>query len=87
MLLERHGRTFSKELGVRLERGTPAPLFQLLVASLLYSARIGSSIGTAAAQALFDAGWTTPRKMAASTWAQRHDEDDIREAAQQASPG
>jgi hypothetical protein len=69
-LLERHGRTYAAEAGVRL-RDTPAPLFRLLVLSLLLSARIDARIGVAAARALADAGWTTPRKMAASTWDER----------------
>ncbi len=70
-LLERHGRTFASEAGVRLDRNTPAPLFQLLVVSLLVSARISSDIAIAAARALTDAGWTTPDAMLASTWEQR----------------
>lgn len=39
-LLDRHGRTFSGELGIDLAKGTPAPLFQWLWAVLLMSARI-----------------------------------------------
>ena len=49
----------------------PAGLFKLLVLALLMSARIRASVAVAATRALFAAGWTTPRKMAASTWEQR----------------
>lgn len=69
-LLERHGHTYSSEAGVRLA-DQPAPLFQHLVLSLLLSARIKGDIAIAAARALRDAGWTTPRKMASATWADR----------------
>ncbi len=69
-LLERHGRTYAREAGIRLH-DTPAPLFRLLVLALLLSARIDARVGVAATRALADAGWTTPRKMAASTWEQR----------------
>jgi endonuclease III len=72
-LLERHGRTFVTELGIRLERAQPAPLFQLLVASLLMSARISTAIAVDAARALYDAGLTTARAMADATWQQRVD--------------
>lgn len=70
-LLARHGRTFASEAGIRLDRDTPAPLFQLLCLSLLFSARISADIAVAATRALFDAGWTTPEKMAAATWEHR----------------
>lgn len=71
LLLETHGRTFSGELGIRLDDGTPSPLFRWLVASTLLSARIGWDIAMNAAQALSDRGWTTAEKMADSTWEQR----------------
>jgi endonuclease III len=70
-LLERHGRTFTDELGIDLAAGTPSPLFRLLVASILFSARIGHRIAFAAAQALAEQGWTTPQKLDRTTWAQR----------------
>jgi hypothetical protein len=69
-LLERHGRTYATEAGIRL-KDEPAPLFQLLCLSLLLSARIRSDIAVAAARALRDAGWTTPRRLAASSWGER----------------
>lgn len=70
-LLARHGRTYAQETGIDVARATPAPLFQLLVLSILMSARIRASAAVSAARALFDEGWTTPRKMADSTWAKR----------------
>jgi hypothetical protein len=70
-LLERHGQTFAEQLGISLERGTPSSLFRLLVASILFSARIGHGIAIEAARALRQAGWTTPQKMGAASWAQR----------------
>ncbi len=70
-LLHRYGRTFAQEVGIRLGRGGPGPLFQLLCASTLYGARISATIATAAARALIEAGWTTPARMAASSWEER----------------
>jgi hypothetical protein len=72
LLLERHGRTFAEDAGIRLA-DKPAPLFQLLVLSLLLSARIASDIAVAAAHELFRAGYRTPRKMQHATWQQRVD--------------
>jgi hypothetical protein len=71
-LLEHEGTTYAKETGVSL-RDTPAPLFQLLVLSLLLSARIQAGIAVAAARALFDAGFRDARRMAEATWQQRVD--------------
>jgi len=71
VLLDRHGRTYASEAGIRLRRNTPAPLFQLLCLSLLLSARIRADAAVSAARALREAGWTTPDAMADSTWAQR----------------
>lgn len=70
-LLDRHGRTFAEELGIDVASGTPSPLFRLLCASLLMSARISAGIAVAAARALADAGWTTAQHMAASSWEDR----------------
>ncbi|MCB0963370.1 MAG: hypothetical protein KDA98_08720 [Acidimicrobiales bacterium] len=67
----RYGRTFASEAGIRLERNTPAPLFQLLVWSLLVSARIRGDIATAALRALVDAGLTTPQAMVEASWEER----------------
>ena len=70
-LLERHGRTFARELGIPIEKNTPSPLFMLLYASLLSSTRISAKIAVQATGALADKGWTTPEKVAESTWEQR----------------
>jgi len=61
-LLDRHGRTFSDEAGIRLA-DEPAPLFQLLVLAQVLSARIAVAIAVAAAQGLIAAGWTSPARM------------------------
>lgn len=70
-LLERHGRTYAQELRIDVGRGTPSPLFRLLCAALLFSARISTDIAVRAAEALRREGWTTARAMAGATWAQR----------------
>jgi hypothetical protein len=70
-LLERHGRTFAEELGIDVAKGTPSPLFRLLCAATLMSARIGSPIAVEAARNLAKRGWRSPRKLAGSTWEQR----------------
>jgi endonuclease III len=61
-VLERHGRTFADEAGIRLA-DRPAPLFQLLVLALLLSTRIAAGIAVAAAAFLRAGGWTTPQRM------------------------
>lgn len=73
VLLERYGRTYSSELGIEVARNTPSVLFRLLCASLLYSARIRTSTATSATRALADNGWTTAKKLLASTWKDRVD--------------
>jgi endonuclease III len=70
-LLKMHGKTFSEELGIKPRRNMPSDLFRLLCASLLFSTRISADIARDAAKALFSKGWTTPRKMAKTTWEQR----------------
>lgn len=70
-LLKRHGRTYCDELKIAIDRNTPSPLFRWLCASILLSARIRGDIAVAAARALADRGWTTPAKMAASTFEDR----------------
>jgi endonuclease III len=61
-VLDRYGRTYADEAGIRLA-DSPAPLFQLLVLAQLLSARINAGIAMAAAQALRAAGWTTAARM------------------------
>lgn len=70
-LLDCHGRTFARELGVDLARNTPAPLFRVLCLALLTSAPVGAEAAMRACRALGQAGWTTPAKMASSTWEER----------------
>lgn len=70
-LLEGYGQTFAAELGIPVARNTPSPLFMLLCAALLYSARIRADAATQALKALFAQGWTTPRKMTDATWEDR----------------
>ncbi|MFP4536763.1 MAG: hypothetical protein ACLFPA_00530 [Dichotomicrobium sp.] len=70
-LLKRYGQTFAAELGIPVARNTPSPLFMLLCAALLYSARIRAEAATHALKALFAQGWTTPKKLAESTWEER----------------
>jgi hypothetical protein len=70
-LLDRHGQTYAEELGIDLRKQTPSNLFQLLFASVLYSARIDAGIATQAARNLKRRGWRTASKMADSTWRQR----------------
>lgn len=72
-LLDGYGRTVAGELRIPVARNTPAPLFQLLVTSLLLSARIPAQNALTASRALIDAGLTTPRKMADATWQERVD--------------
>ena len=69
-LLERHGSTYAEDAGIRLA-DKPAPLWQLLVLSLLLSARISSQIAVAAAREVFEAGCGTPRGTRDTTWQQR----------------
>ncbi len=71
ILLERHGRAHSEELGIKIGRNTPSALFRWLMASLLLSARIRADVAIRAARALSDQGWTTAARMAKSTWEQR----------------
>jgi endonuclease III len=71
-LLSRHGRTFAEDAGIAL-KDKPSPLWQLLVLSLLLSARISAGIAVAAARELFRAGYRTPEKMRDASWQQRVD--------------
>ncbi|MGI5351058.1 hypothetical protein ACQEU8_23190 [Streptomyces sp. CA-250714] len=71
-LLKRHGTTYAEEAGITL-RDTPQPLYQLLVLSLLLSARIRADIAVASARALIKAGMKDPKRMMEATWQQRVD--------------
>lgn len=69
-VLSHYPHSYAEQLRIR-SPGGPTGLFQLLVMSLLMSARISSSIALEAARALTAAGWTTAAKMADATWEQR----------------
>lgn len=70
-LLQEHGTTFAQEIGIPLGQNAPSPLFRLLCATVLFSARINRSIAVKAAKALADQGWTTAEKMLDASWAER----------------
>src|SRR3546814_15461434 len=70
-VLELHPRTQAEELGIDVGRNTPAPLYQWLIVSLLYSARIAAAQAEKAARALFEQGWQTPQAMADTPWHER----------------
>ncbi|MBB4120133.1 hypothetical protein [Martelella radicis] len=70
-VLDRYPESHAEMLGIDVAKNTPAPLFQWLVCALLMSARIGADKAQEATKALFDAGWTTPDKMAATSWEER----------------
>lgn len=69
-LLDRGGRTYAAEAGITLA-DKPAPLYRLLVLSVLLSTRISAGIAVAAARELGEFG--TPRRMLDATWQQRVD--------------
>jgi hypothetical protein len=70
-LLEGYGQTFAEELGVKMRPASPSALFRLLCFALLASARIRHEQALAAARALTESGWSTPKAMATATWEQR----------------
>ncbi|HUZ91034.1 MAG TPA: hypothetical protein VMU78_03920 [Methylocella sp.] len=70
-LLAKHGRTYCDELAIDIAHNTPSVLFRWLCATILFSARINARVAVAAAMALTRRGWTSARKMAASTWEER----------------
>ena len=70
-LLAKHGRTYCDELAINIARNTPSVLFRWLCATMLFSARINARAAVSASTALTRWGWTSARKMAASTWEER----------------
>ncbi|MDY6998830.1 MAG: endonuclease [Actinomycetota bacterium] len=62
LLLDKAGRTYADEAGIRL-RDKPMPLFQLLILCMLASKPIDATIATRAARELFRAGLRTPHAM------------------------
>lgn len=71
-LLDRHGRTYADEAGIRM-RDTPSPLYELAVLTTLLSARISAGVAVSAARELFAADMRTPVKMAGAAWQARVD--------------
>jgi hypothetical protein len=69
-LLDAYGRTFADEAAITL-RDKPAPLYQLLVLTVLCASRISARTATAAARELFRARLRTPQAMAGSSWQER----------------
>jgi endonuclease III len=72
VLLERYGRSYAEEAGIRLA-DKPSPLYQLLVLATLLSARISGDIAVAAASELFRTGYGTPKAMHEASWQDRVD--------------
>lgn len=70
-LLDAYPRTFAEEAGADPATGRPADLYQLLVVSVLASARISADLATSGARALFDAGLRTPQAMCDAGWTVR----------------
>lgn len=71
-LLDLAGETYAHEAGIPL-KNTPAPLYRLLVLSVLLSTRISASIAVAATVELIKAGFGTPERMLAASWQDRVD--------------
>lgn len=71
-LLERYGRTYAVEAGIRVA-DTPSALYRLLVLCVLLSTRISSPLAVAAARELSAAGLRTPRTMTDASWQVRVD--------------
>jgi hypothetical protein len=71
-LVDRAGTTYAEQAGIQL-KDSPAPLYRLLVLSVLLSTRIKADIAVDAARALADAGMGTPEKMRSASWQDRVD--------------
>lgn len=69
-LLDRHGRTYAEDAGIRLT-DQPEPLYQLVVLTTLLSTRMRATVGIAAARELFAAGYRSPQGMHKSSWQDR----------------
>ena len=64
-VLERHGRTFAEECGIR-EKNTPQPLFRLLCLSLLLATERNSEYGLQASVLLEEHGLNSPDAVVAA---------------------
>ncbi|MCD2188498.1 endonuclease [Actinomycetospora soli] len=71
-LLKDAGETFAAEAGITLD-DKPAPLYRLLVLTVLLSSRVQAKLGTRACAELVDSDLGTPDKMRAATHQQVHD--------------
>jgi hypothetical protein len=71
-LLHDAGPTYAAQAGIRLA-DKPAPLYRLLVLSVLLSTRISADIAVAAAAELADSGMGTPKRMREASWQDRVD--------------
>jgi endonuclease III len=72
-LLEAAGsQTYAEAAGIHLA-DEPAPLYQLLMLTVLLSHRIGADIAVDAARELIEAGATTAQNMTGLSWQQRVD--------------
>ncbi|MFF4624453.1 HhH-GDP family DNA glycosylase [Nonomuraea jabiensis] len=72
VLLDRYGRTYARESGIKLA-DRPKPLYQLLVLTTLLSAPISAEVAVAGARELFEAGYGTPKAMREASWQDRVD--------------
>ena len=71
-LLDRYGRRYAEDAGIRLA-DRPGPLYQLLVLSTLLSAPISADTAIAAARELFASGYRSPKAMSEAGWQDRVD--------------
>ena len=71
-LLDKAGRTYADEAGIRLA-DKPAPLYRLLVLAVLLSTPINANLAIAATRELVDAGMGTPERMRDASWQDRVD--------------
>jgi hypothetical protein len=71
-LLDDAGRTFADEAGIRLE-DKPAPLYRLLVLTVLLSSRVQAKLGTRACRELVDSGFGSPESVCHASRSAVHD--------------
>lgn len=71
LLLTRHGKLFSEEIGIDLASNSPSELFCWLLAALLFSTRISHAIASKSARVLVQRGWRTALALARTTWQDR----------------
>ncbi len=71
-LLDEAGQTYAAQAGITLA-DKPAPLYRLLVLSVLLSTRIRADIAVDAARELTDAGMGTAKGMVEASWQDRVD--------------